>query len=138
MPEAIARAVSDRLTERDGSTTTMPPEKATELIDQVAAEMKSNILSQTISNRMRYFANRTSKDASTVATEAIDKLDNDWGSLEDEWPSSRESKRYRRSIVASSMTLVSLTAPQLIRNLAPEMIASDLLEILSDINRFAR
>ena len=82
VPEAIARAVSDRLTERDGSTTTMPPEKATELIDQVAAEMKSNILSQTISNRMRYFANRTSKDASTVATEAIDKLDNDWGSLE--------------------------------------------------------
>ena len=88
---------------------------------------------------MRYFANRTSKDASTVATEAIVKLDNDWADREG-----------RMAVVPGKQFLstlnghlqhdfgVSITAPQIIRHLTPEMIAGDLREILSDVNRFAR
>ena len=47
---------------------------------RLADEMKSSVLSQWISNRMRFFDNRTSKDPATVAEEAITNLDKEWHS----------------------------------------------------------
>jgi len=109
------------------------------MIDEITAEMKSAVLSQAISNRMRYFANRTSKDPATVASEAIAKLDENW------------TDRSRRMTVVPGKQLlatlnsrlqknlgISITVTQIIRNLTPGAIANDLRETLHDINQFAK
>jgi hypothetical protein len=70
-PRAIARAIADRLADCEGHYTEVTSENVEELITEITNEMKSGVLSQAISNRMRYFANRTSKDPATVAAEAI-------------------------------------------------------------------
>jgi hypothetical protein len=59
-------------------------EKQVEIIlMKLADEMKSSVLSQWISNRMRFFDNRTSKDPATVAKEAIANLDKEWHTARD-------------------------------------------------------
>lgn len=137
VPEAIAAAIADRLgTRGDFQKWT---QRALAFIDELSEEMKSDVLAQTISNRMRYFGNRTSKGPATIAAEAITKLDSDWTPVE------------RRMTVVPGKQLIamlnsrlqqnlgiSITAPQIIRNLSPELIANDLREILSGINQFAK
>jgi hypothetical protein len=139
VPAAIAGAIADRLADRECSATEMSVESIRELIDEVSTEMKSGVLGQSISNRMRYFGNRTSKDPATVAGEAIAKLDNDLATLE-----------RRMTVVPGKQFLatlngrlqqnlgISITAPQIIRNLSPDMIANDLRETLFDLNKFAK
>jgi hypothetical protein len=78
VPEAIAAAIADRLANRVGATDEVSVESVRNVIDELSAEMKSAVLGQVISNRMRYFANRTSRDPATVAGEAIAALDCDW------------------------------------------------------------
>jgi hypothetical protein len=80
-PSAIARAINERLKERKSKIPAISVEVVQIMLSQLSDEMKSSVLSQLISNRMRYFDNRTSKDPATVAKEAISLLDKDWKSL---------------------------------------------------------
>jgi energy-coupling factor transporter ATP-binding protein EcfA2 len=139
VPSAITRAISDRLADRKESAVKISIENVEEMIDEITAEMKSAVLSQAISNRMRYFASRTSKDPATVASEAIAKLDENWA-----------DRSRRMKVVPGKQLLatlnsrlqknlgISITATQIIRNLAPGTIAADLRETLHDINQFAK
>jgi AAA15 family ATPase/GTPase len=136
VPQAVAAAVADRLVDR--GTSNVPIEQLQQLIRELSDELKSDVLAQSISNRMRYFANRTSRDPATVAGEAIAILDNDWATLE-----------RRMTVVPGKQFLtllngrlqqnlgICITAPQIIRHLSREMIANDLRDILSDVNEFA-
>ena len=139
VPAAIARAIADRLVDREGFDANPSIEDVENLIDDLTADLKSSVLSQVISNRMRYFTNRTSRDPATVASEAIAGLDRDWADL-----------NRRMAVVPGKQLLaaingslqnnlgISITAPQIIRYLGPEMIPNDLRETLTDINAFAK
>jgi hypothetical protein len=70
VPSAITRAIFDRLKEQK-PVRAFSQAELEEMIDSIANGMKSAVLSQHISNRMRYFDHRTSKDPATVAGEAI-------------------------------------------------------------------
>ena len=139
VPEAIARATADRLANCEGQHAEITSENIEELFVEITNEMKSSVLSQTISNRMRYFANRTSKDPATVAEEAIARLDGDWAYM-----GKRATVVPGKQLLAALNSRlqqslgVSITAPQIIRNLAPEMVASDLRKTLVDIDQFAK
>ncbi len=139
LPEAITRAILDRLAKRDGRTDCVSIDGVRNLIGELSEEMKSAILGQVISNRMRHFANRTSKDPATVANEAIVALDRDWGTLEG-----------RMAVVPGKQLLamlnsrlqqnlgISITPTQIIRHISRETIPSDLTDVLSDLDEFAK
>jgi energy-coupling factor transporter ATP-binding protein EcfA2 len=139
VPSAITRAINDRLADRKEPVVKISTENVEEMIDEITAEMKSAVLSQAISNRMHYFASRTSKDPATVASEAIAKLDENWA-----------DRSRRMKVVPGKQLLatlnsrlqknlgISITATQIIRNLAQGTIATDLRETLHDINQFAK
>jgi hypothetical protein len=137
VPPAIAAAISDRLRDRENLQVSV--QEVENLINEVSTEMKSDVLAQSIANRMRYFGNRTSRDPATIAGEAITKLDSHWTPLEQ-----RLKVVPGKQLLASINTHlqqnfgVSITTLQIIRHLSPDMIANDLREILSDINQFAR
>ena len=138
VPSAITRAILDRLKEQKRGNA-FSQSMLEDLIDSIVAGMKSSVLSQHISNRMRYFDHRTSKDPATVASEAISHVDNEW----------HDGSR-RLLIVPGKQVLsaintkiqdafgVSITCTQIIRNLQPGEIALDLREILCDLNLFAQ
>lgn len=134
---ALAGAINERLARRE-ETRRVSDRGAEALLDEITTEMKSNILSQLISNRMRYFANRTARDAANIANEAIVALDEAWPNLE-----------RRVCVVPGKQVLaalngriqsnfgISVTTSQIIRHLSYEMVAGDLRSILSDIDAFA-
>lgn len=141
IPSAIARAVTDRLKER--RIRKESPNVAIEDIESMLAALtesvKSHVLSQHISNRMRYFANRTSKDPSSVAGEAIARLDAAW------------ADKHRRLLVIPGKQIlatlngqlqktygISITIPQIFRHLSADEIRCDLREIIQDLNEFAK
>jgi AAA domain, putative AbiEii toxin, Type IV TA system len=136
VPEAIAATIADRLAERGASS--MQIDQVVELIHQLSDELKSDVLAQSISNRMRYFGNRTSRDPAMIAGEAIARLDDNWTPLEQ-----------RMTVVPGKQLLallngqlqqnfgICITAPQIIRHLSRDMIAHDLRDILLDVNQFA-
>ena len=138
VPSAITRAILDRLKEQR-TTSTFSQEGLETMIELIVNELKSGVLSQHISNRMRYFDHRTSKDPATVAGEAIAHVDKGW----------RDASR-RLLIVPGKQVLsaintrlqatvgISVTATQIIRNLKPREIPDDLRDILNDLNEFAK
>jgi predicted ATP-dependent endonuclease of OLD family len=138
-PAAVARAISERLADRRRTDIQISVDGVKEMFDAISTEMKSTILSQAISNRMRYFANRTARDPASIANEAITKLDEEWSDLD-----RRMGVVPGKQFLATLNTRlqrdfgVTITAPQIIRHLAPANIAPDLCRILSDINQFAR
>jgi hypothetical protein len=139
MPEAVTKAILDRLANRDNRTDEVSLASVNNLIDELSADMKSATLGQLASNRMRYFANRTSRDPATVAHEAITALDCDWGILE------------RRMIIVPGKQLlaalnsrlqqnlgISITPAQIIRHISRESVPTDLTDVLADLDEFAR
>jgi hypothetical protein len=134
----MAVAIANCLTERNDMVAEVSVEYVEEQIEDLTAEMKSGVLSQVISNRMRYFANRTSRDPATIAGEAIAKLDAEWATLET-----------RLTVVPGKQLLaalngrlqqdlgISIAAPQIIRNIAPDVTSSELRLVLFDLNQFA-
>lgn len=141
VPTAIRRAICDRLKEREALGSEQVSTSLTEIqrmLDELADEMKSTILSQRIANRMRFFAGRTARDPSTIATEAIAALDEDWS-----------SERRRLLAVPGKQFLavfnkrlqlrfhVSITAAQIIRHMSRDEIGSDLQHILERLNHFS-
>jgi hypothetical protein len=110
-----------------------------DLIAPIIQDMKSSVLSQHISNRMRFFDHRTSKDPATVANEAISYVDREWQDAS------------RRLLIAPGKQVlsainkrlqdkfaVSVTSTQIIRNLRSDEIPEDLRKILLDLNNFAK
>jgi hypothetical protein len=138
VPSAIVRAIAERLKEQK-SAKTFSQSNLDDIVASVVSDMKSAVLSQHISNRMRYFDHRTSKDPATVASEAISHVDKEWKD------SSRRllivpGKQVLSAINARLQDLlgVSITQAQIIRNLKSEDVACDLHEILHDLNSFAK
>jgi hypothetical protein len=138
VPSALTRAITERLKEQV-SARTFSQANLEDLIFPIADDMKSAVLSQHISNRMRYFDHRTSKDPATVASEAISYVDNEWRDA---------SRRFLivpgKSLLSAINTRlqdvlgISITSTQIIRHLRAEEIADDLCKILSDLNSFAK
>ena len=134
VPTAIRRAICDRLKEREA----LGSEQVSTSLTVNWQMRKSTILSQRIANRMRFFAGRTARDPSTIATEAIAALDEDWS-----------SERRRLLAVPGKQFLavfnkrlqlrfhVSITAAQIIRHMSRDEIGSDLQHILERLNHFS-
>ena len=77
VPLAIMRAIADRFKEQKlGGTCSL--QTLEKMIETIVNDTKSGVLSQHISNRMRHFDRRTSKDPATVAGEAISHVDKEW------------------------------------------------------------
>lgn len=135
VPSALARAVNQRLKEKEGKSIT---EKSVEdMLKKLADDMKSSVLSQWISNRMRFFDNRTSKDPATVAKEAIANLDKAWRGRG--WLMVAPGKALLAAFNSEIQTKfgISITSSQIIRNLEFAEIAPDLKNILEQLTRFA-
>jgi hypothetical protein len=138
VPSAIMRAILERLKEQKRAAA-FSQTMLEDMIVPIVNGMKSAVLSQHISNRMRYFDHRTSKDPATVAAEAISYVDTQW------------HDDTRRLLIAPGKQVlsainkrlqetlrISITCPQIIRNLKSEEIATDLSKILFDLNNFAK
>jgi len=138
VPSAILRAITERLKEQK-SDRSFSHDELESLISSIVDETKSLVLSQQISNRMRYFYHRTSKDPATVASEAISLVDKEWRSR-----SSRLLVAPGKQILAGintqlqKMLGISITAAQIIRNLKTDEVSPDLRNILGDLNDFAK
>jgi AAA domain, putative AbiEii toxin, Type IV TA system len=138
VPSALTHAVNDRLKERKAHES-VSEKYVVDLLLRLADEMKSSVLSQWISNRMRFFDNRTSKDPATVAEEAIANLDKEWHS-----PRARLMVVPGKSLLSAFNTEIqnkfgiSITSSQIIRHLDSAKIALDLKGILHDLNEFAK
>jgi hypothetical protein len=137
-PSAIAKAVNERLRDR-GSRKQMSSAQISEMLLAICKGMKSAVLSQHISNRMRFFGSWTAKDPATVAKEAILNFDKEW-----------EDARACLMIAPGKQVLaalnaqlqeslgISITSTQIIRNLADTEVASDFREVLQDLDDFSR
>lgn len=135
---AILRAISERLKEQRLSRSYCR-EELDSLISSVTDEAKSQVLSQQISNRMRYFDHRTSKDPATVASEAISLVDSDWIEL----PTRLLVVPGKQVLAGLNTHLqgelgVSITSTQIIRHMKTEEVSTDLRQILADLNEFAK
>jgi len=137
-PFAILKAASERLKERKVKQT-VSEEEIISILDTISDRIKSDVLAQYISNRMRYFSSRTSKDPATVAKEAIAQLDAQW------------SERSKRLMVVPGKQFlsdinselqsrwgISITTTQIIRHINEDEIAPDLRTILVHLNNFSR
>ncbi len=139
VPSAIALAANERIRERRSKIPPLSETVVRVMIEELSNELKSAVLSQYISNRMRYFHNRTSKDPATIAQEAISQLDREWKSLET-----------RLLVVPGKQLLaslngklqgaygVSITASQIIRNLVSQDVPAELTAILQHLNNFSK
>jgi len=138
---AITRAICDRLKDRGRSQVEIEiisVEHTEHLMMTLTDDMKSDVLSQIISNRMRYFSNRTSKDPATVAAEAIVNLDSSWADLRGRLMVV-PGKHFLASLngLLQSRFGISVTPPQIIRHITPGEIDPIFRSILEDLNRFA-
>jgi ABC-type multidrug transport system ATPase subunit len=103
------------------------------------ARLKSEVLSQHISNRMRYFSARSAKDPSTLASEAIANLDNDWANAKTKLmaiPGKRVLTSLNHQL--QQKFNISITPTQILRNIDTGDIAADLRNILGSLNQFAK
>ena len=138
VPDAISRAIAERLPlKRDAK---IPPsiQQVEKLLGSLAEEMKMDVLSQLIANRMRFFSRRTAKDASTVAAEAISALDAAWSTLQGRLrvaPGKRLLTALNRRLQGDFGVLI--TGAQIIRHMSPSDVGADLREILARLNEFA-
>jgi hypothetical protein len=138
VPAALARAVNGRL-KASNEVKKITEEAVKEILGRLAEEVKSVVLTQWISNRMRFFGNRTAKDASTVASEAIELLDKEWTHL-----SGRLRLVPGKVLLSNFNTVlqkelkVSITSTQIINSLRSDEMAFDLKNILDGLNSFAK
>jgi hypothetical protein len=141
VPTAIARAIHERLKDRqcpESELLKISHDWVMKMLTDLADEMKSDVLSQRISNRMRFFGNRTYKDPSTIATEAIATLDADWSDFNRRFMT-LPGKQFLATLNGRLHRdlHISITGPLIIRNMSFDEIGPDLREILQNLNRFA-
>lgn len=133
-PSAITRAVQHKLKER-GSACIVTLDNIVELLEDIVAAQKSDLLGQYVSNRVRYFATRSAKDASTVVKEAIEQLDKDWQERKMAICSGKKTFATLNGQLQTRFG-VSITSTQVINYLDPSDVG-DLIAILGDLNQFA-
>jgi len=138
VPTAISKAVEHRLKDRGiSSDSSHLNAQIQDMLEAIMADQKADVLGQYVSNRVRYFATRSAKDASTVVKEAIQNLEADWGN-----PNRRIMICPGKKLFATlngqiqKRLGVSITSTQVIKHLAPADV-SDLKDVLSDLDRFA-
>jgi predicted ATP-dependent endonuclease of OLD family len=141
VPAAIERAVRERLKERENAgkpVEDISNNRIISILSELSDEMKLLVLSQRISNTMRFFANKTAQDPSTVAAETIAILDSKWSDLHTrlailpgkKFLSSLNERLHRDLQIAVS-------SASIVRNMTIEEIGCDLRQILRNLNRFA-
>jgi hypothetical protein len=141
-PNAISKTIREHLAERKFGTAdidAITPEIVRHLLADISESLKSEVLSQHISNRMRYFAARSAKDPSTIASEAIGNLDNDWANAKTKFmaiPGKRVLSSLNHQL--QQKFNISITPTQILRNLDVSDIALDLRNILGSLNQFAK
>jgi len=141
-PNAIAKAIREHLHGREfdaSDVDAMTPQRARDLLAEISEAIKSEVLSQHISNRMRYFSTRSAKDPSTIAAEAIASLDNDWATAKTKFMTI-PGKRVLTSLNQQLQHRfgISITPTQILRNMEVTEIPADLRNILENLNRFAK
>ena len=141
-PNAVSKTIREHLRDRKFSITdidAVTPETARDLLTEISEGVKSEVLSQHISNRMRYFATRSSKDPSTIASEAIANLDRDWANAKTKFmtiPGKRVLTTLNHQL--QQKFGISITSAQILRNIEIGDIAMDLRNILRSLNQFAK
>lgn len=138
VPAALTRAINSRLKDAK-KTAAVTEEEVKSTLEKLAEEMKSAVLSQWISNRMRFFGNRTAKDASTVASEAIEKLDFEWRQLAGRLrilPGKALLSNFNAHLQKERK--ISVTMSQIVNSLRSDEMVFDLKYILDNLNSFAR
>lgn len=137
VPTAITAALQQKLKERK-SQVAVSLSDISQMLKAIVADQKADLLGQYVSNRVRYFATRSAKDASTVVKEAIAQLEQDW--LE---PVRRLAIcSGKKALAALNGQLhqkfgMSVTSNQIIKHLQPADVG-DLIGILHDLDQFAK
>lgn len=134
-PFAIAKAIDHKLKERKSSATILPSD-VSDMLEGIIANQKSDLLGQYVSNRVRYFATRSAKDASTVVKEAIQNLDSDWISRKVAICSGKKTFASLNSRLQQDFG-ISITSNQVISHLRSNDVG-DLINVLIDLDEFAR
>jgi ABC-type multidrug transport system ATPase subunit len=140
VPSALSKALAQRL--KDRRTTSKPPsldaEEMRSILETILADQKADVLGQYVSNRVRFFATRSAKDASTVVKEAIHYFEADWND-----PNRRVMICYGKKAFSTlngqlqKLLGVSITSTQVIKHLTlPEI--GDLNGVLNDLDDFAK
>jgi AAA15 family ATPase/GTPase len=117
----------------------MTSESVRDILAEISEALKSEVLSQHISNRMRHFSSRTAKDPSTIASEAIANLDKDWANSHTKFmaiPGKRVLTELNYRL--QQKFNISITPTQILRNIDIGDIAVDLRSILGSLNQFAK
>lgn len=137
VPSAIAKAAQQKLKERKSSAA-LSVSDVCQMLESIMADQKADVLGQYISNRVRYFGTRSAKDASTVVKEALELFEQEW------------KEPLRRTAISSGKKAfaalngqlqeklgISITSNQVIKYLE-QSDAGDLVDVLRDLNEFAR
>jgi len=151
VPSAISRAVVARLRARssESEVDSITEQFISDLLMESTEEMRFDVSAQLLTNRSRYYLQRTpsdassitqrrSRDASSITRDMLERFEADWGNLE-----------RRLSIVPGKSALselnrrlrqqlgVSITPPQIISHLRSDEISEALRVILVDLDTFA-
>ncbi|MDJ0449141.1 ATP-binding protein [Methylocystis sp. JR02] len=140
VPDAIRKAVNERLRERAESTadSTVTDETVIKLLDGCTNEVKPEVSAQIISHRSQFLGNKYGRDSATVVTETIRNLDSDWSCLQKRLfivPGKQILASLNRQL--QSKYGVSITPAQIIKHLSPDQIDVRFAEILREFNTFA-
>ncbi|MGY4478919.1 ATP-dependent nuclease [Bradyrhizobium sp. USDA 3364] len=133
-PPALAKAIQHKLKERK-SPTTIAVTDVEDILENVVASQKADLLGQYVSNRVRYFATRSAKDPSTVVKQAIEQLDQDWKDRKLAICSGKKAFAALNGQLQQSFGF-SITSNQVIGHLERSEVG-DLIAILADLNKFA-
>jgi energy-coupling factor transporter ATP-binding protein EcfA2 len=136
--QAITFAINERLgSQARRSRSNLCVADVELILNSLADEAKSNLLSQLAAHRVRFFEGRTRNDASTVFNEAIVQLDNRWTCLSDKL-AVVGGKQFLSSLNSYLQREIgiSITSTQILKTLVlPENC--DLRRILLALDRFA-
>ena len=136
--QAITFAINDRLaTQTNRSRADLTVADVELILNAIADNAKSILLSQVAAHRIRFFEGRTRNDASTVFNEAIAYLDSRWANLSDKL-SVVGGKQFLSSLNAYLQRDmgISITATQILRTLVLP-VNCDLRTILIALDSFA-
>lgn len=137
-PQAITSAINDRLaTQSNRSRADLLVTDVELILNAIADDAKSVLLSQVAAHRVRFFEGRTRNDASTVFNEAIAYLDSRWANLPDKL-AVVGGKQFLSSLNAYLQRDmgISITATQILRTLVLPANC-DLRKILVALDSFA-
>lgn len=140
VPHALGKAIEARLRDRPEQMdryNSLGPDPSLQILKEVTEKMRVDVQSQLVAHRIRYYA-KSGKDAATVVGETMAVFDAHW-----------EDPIARLRIIPGKATLsslngrlemdfgISITGAQIISHLRSTDIATELHDILADLNNFA-